>query len=152
MPKYGNSAPGPQKWNFSKFFHFCGKVSRFRFLRALNYLQTLSLSPVMQENGILAHYAQIWKFGPKLPKMEFFKKFHFFEKVSRFRFQRALNHPQTLSLSQVMQENVILAYYAQIWKFGSRLPKMEFLKTFIFLKRSSDFASNEPSTTCRHEV
>ena len=44
-------------------------------------------------------YAQIWKFSPKLPKMEFFKKIHFFEKVSRFRFQRALNHPQTLSLS-----------------------------------------------------
>ena len=76
MPKYGNSAPGPQKMNFFK-------------------------------NGI------------------FQKKFHFFEKVSRFRFQRALHHPQTLSLSQVMQENVILAY-AQIWKFCPRLPKMEF--------------------------
>ena len=58
--------------------------------------------------------------------MEFFKKDSFFEKVSRFHFQRALNHPQTLSLSQVMQENVILAYYAQIWKFGTRLPKMKF--------------------------
>ena len=66
-------------------------------------------------------YAQIWKFSPRLPKMEFFKKIHFFEKVSRFRLQRTLNHPQTLSLSQVMQENVILAYYAQIWKFGPRL-------------------------------
>ena len=71
-------------------------------------------------------YAQIWKFGPRLPKMEFFKKNHFFEKISRFCFQRALNHSQTLSLSQVMQKNVILAYYAQIWKFGPRLPKMEF--------------------------
>ena len=78
-------------------------------------------------------YAQIWKFSPMLPKIEFFKKIHFFEKVSRFRFQRALNHPQTLSLSQVMQENVILAYYAQIWKFGPKLPKMEFFKFFSFL-------------------
>ena len=52
-------------------------------------------------------YAQIWKFSPRLPKMEFFKKTHFFEKVSRFRFQRALNHPQKLSLSQVMQENML---------------------------------------------
>ena len=58
-----------------------------------------------------------------LPKMELFKKIPYFEKVSRLRFQRALNHPQTLSLSQVMQENVILAYYAQIWKFGHRLQK-----------------------------
>ena len=49
---------------------------------------------------------------PQTPKMEFFKKNFFFQKVFRFRFQRALNHPQTLSLSQIMQENVILAYYA----------------------------------------
>ena len=69
-------------------------------------------------------YAQIWKFGSRLPKMEFFKIFHFCGKVSRFRFQRALNHPQTLSLSQIMQENVVLAYYAQIWKIGySQAPK-----------------------------
>ena len=67
---------------------------------------------------------------PRLPKMEFFKKIAFFEKVSRFRFQRALNHPQTLSLSEVMQENVIVVNYAQIWKFGPRLPKVEFFKKF----------------------
>ena len=142
----------------------------------------------MQENVVLAYYAQIWKFGPRLPKMEFFKIFsflweglqislptrpqpppnikfnssyarkrgfgllcpnmeirpqlpkmnfskffHFCGKVSRFRFQRDLNHSQTLSLIQVMQENVILAYYAQIWKFSPRLPKMEFIKFFSFL-------------------
>ena len=86
----------------------------------------------MQENWILAYYAQIWKFNPRLPKMESFKKIPFFEKVSRFRFQRALNHPQTLSLSQVMQENVILDYYGQIRKFGPRLSKMEFFKKFSF--------------------
>ena len=83
----------------------------------------------MQENVILAYYAQIWIFGPKLPKMEFFKKIHFFEKVSRFRFQRALNHPQTLSLSQVMQENVIMP------KYGNSAPgsqKRNFSKKFIF--------------------
>ena len=31
MPKYGNSAPGPQKMNFSEIFNFYGKVSEFRF-------------------------------------------------------------------------------------------------------------------------
>ena len=107
MPKYGNSAPGSQKWNFLKKIHFFEKVSRFRFQQALNHPQTLSLSQVMQENLILAYYAQIWKFSPRLPKMEFFKKIIFLEKVSRFRFQRALSHPQTLSLSQVMQENIL---------------------------------------------
>ena len=70
---------------------------------------------------------------PQAPKHGIFqKKFIFFEKVSRFRFQRALNHPQTLSLSQVMQENVILVYYAQMWKFGPMLPKMELFKKFSF--------------------
>ena len=44
MPKYGNSAPGSKKWNFSKKVHFFEKVSRFRFQRALNHPQTLSLS------------------------------------------------------------------------------------------------------------
>ena len=78
MPKYGNSSPGSQKWNFSKKIHFFEKVSRFRFQRALNHPQTLGLNQVMQENVILAYYAQIWKFGPGLPKMKFFKKFSFF--------------------------------------------------------------------------
>ena len=43
-----------------------------------------------------------------------------------------------------MQENLILAYYAQIWKFGPGSPKMEF---FIFVEKSPDFSFNEPSTT-----
>ena len=29
MPKYGNSAPGPQKMIFSEIFDFNGKVSEF---------------------------------------------------------------------------------------------------------------------------
>ena len=41
-------------------------------------LLALSLSQVMQENVILAYYAQIWKLSPRLPKMEFFKKISFF--------------------------------------------------------------------------
>ena len=86
----------------------------------------------MQENLILAYYAQIWKFGTGPQKWNFSKFFHFCGKVSRFRFQRALNNCQILSLIQVMQENVILAYYAQIWKFGPRLPTMEFFKIFSF--------------------
>ena len=32
-----------------------------------------------------------------------------------------------------MQENLILAYYARIWKFGPGPPKMEFFKNFSFL-------------------
>ena len=51
----------------------------------------------------------------------------------------------------IMQENFILAYYAQIWKFGPGSPKMEFFKFFsFFVERSPDFATNEPSTTPGH--
>ena len=78
MPKNGNLTPSSQKWNFSKKIHFFEKISRFRFQQALNHPQTLSLSQVIQENVILAYYAQIWKFSPRLPKMEFFKKISFF--------------------------------------------------------------------------
>ena len=72
---------------------------------------------------------------PQAPKNGIFQKNSFFEKVSRFRFQRVLNHPQTLSLSQGMQENVILAYYAQIWKFGPGSQKWNFSKNFHFSEK-----------------
>ena len=129
MPKYGNSAPGSQKWNFSKKIHFCEKVSRLRFQRALNHPQALSLSQVMQENVIMPKYGNS---APGPQKINFSEIFNFYGKVSRFRFQRALNHPQTLSLSQVMKENVILAYYA---KYGNSAPgsqKWNFSKNFYF--------------------
>ena len=134
MPKYGNSALGSWKWNFSKIFHFCRKVTRFRFQRALNHPQILSLSQVMQENVIMLKYGNS---APDSQKWNFSKIFHFCRKVTRFRFQRALNHPQILSLSQVMQENVIML------KYGNSAPdsqKWNFSKNFIFLKRSSNFA------------
>ena len=73
----------------------------------------------------------IWKFGQG-PKMEFFKTFSFLWKDLQISLLTSPQPPQTLSLSQVMQENVILAYYAQIWKFSPMLPKMKFFKKFIF--------------------
>ena len=148
MPKYGNSAPGPQKWNFSKIFHFCRKTSRFRFQRALSHPQTLSLSQVMQENVILAYYAQIWKFSPRVPKMEFFKIFSFLWKGLQI---SLLTSPQPPPDIKFKSSYARKRDYSQIWKFSPRLPKMEFFKKkFIFLKRSPDFASNELSTTPRH--
>ena len=84
-------------------------------------------------------YAQIWKFSPGSQKWNFSKKINFFKKVSRFRFQRALNHPQTLILSQVMQENVILAYYAQCWNSALGSQKGNFSKFFHFCGKVSRF-------------
>ena len=73
------------------------------------------------------------KYGNSAPGS---KKIHFFEKVSRFRFQQALNHSQTLSLSQVMQENVIMP------KYGNSAPgskKWDFSKKIHFFEKFSRF-------------
>ena len=140
--------PGPQKWKFSKIFYFCGNVSRFRFQRALSHPQTLSLSQVKQENVILAYYAQIWKIGPRLPKMEFFKIFSFLWKGLQI---------SLLTSPQPLPDIKLKSSYARKRDFGLLCPNMEirpqapkneiFQKIFIFLKRSPDFAPNEPSTT-----
>ena len=116
MPKYGNSAPGSQKWNFSKFFHFCGKLSRSRFQRDLNHPQTLSLIQVMQENVILAYYAQIWKFGPRLPKMEFFKIFSFLWKGLQISLPTRPQPPPNIKFN---------SSYARKRDFGLLCPNME---------------------------
>ena len=39
-----------------------------------------------------------------------------------------------------MQENLILAYYAQIWKFGPGPPKMEFFKIFSLLWKGTQIS------------
>ena len=53
---------------------------------------------------------------------------------------------------QGMEENLILAYYAQYGNSAPGSQKWNFSKKNHFLKRSPDFASNEPSTTLRHKV
>ena len=115
MPKCGNSAPGPKKMNFVGNFWFLWKGLWISFLTSPQPPQTLSLSQVMQENFILAYYAQRWKFSSRLPKMEFFKKVSFFEKVSRFRFQRALTTPDINFKSS----------YARKRNFGLLCPNMK---------------------------
>ena len=121
--------PGYPKMEFFKNFSFLWKGLHISLPTSPQPPQTLSLSHVMQENVIMPKYGNS---APDSQKWNFSKKVLFFEKVSRFRFQRALHQPQTLSLSQVIQENVVLAYYAQIWKIGPRLPKIEFFKKFLF--------------------
>ena len=98
MPKYGNSAPGPQKWNFSKIFHFCIFVERSQDF-ASNEPQP---PPDIKFKSV---YARKRDFGLLCPNMEI--------------------RPQATK---------------------NRI----FQNFFIFVKRSLDFASNEPSTTPRH--
>ena len=102
----------------------------------------------MQENLMLAYYAQIWKFGPGPPKMEFFKKFSFLWKGLQ------ISLPTS---PQPSPEIKFKSSYARKRDFGLLCPNMEiqpqapkngiFQKNFMFLKRPPDFTSNEPSAT-----
>ena len=131
MPKYGNSAPCSQKWIFFQKISFFSKGVQISLPTSPQPPPDIKFNSSYarkRDFGLLCPSTEI---RPQAPKNGIFQKMKFFWKAFRFRFQRALNHPQTLGLSQVMQENVILAY-AQIWIFGPRLPKMEFLKNFSF--------------------
>ena len=107
-----------------------------------------------------AHYARKLDIGllcpnmeirPWVPKNGIFQKFFIFvERSSDF----ASNKPSTTP------DIKFKSSYARKRDFGLLCPNMEirpqapknriFQNFFIFLKRSSDFASNEPSTTPRH--
>ena len=108
--KFGS---GPPKMEFFKNFSFLWK--------GLQILLLTSPQPPPDIKFKLSYArkrdnAQIWKFSPRLPKMEFFKKVLFFEKVSRFRFQRALNHPPDIKFK---------SSYARKRGFGLLCPNME---------------------------
>ena len=72
MPKYGNSAPDSQKWNFSKKFFFW-KGFQISLPTSPQSPPDIKFKSSYQENVVLA-YAQIWKIGPRLPKIGFFWK------------------------------------------------------------------------------
>ena len=105
----------------------------------------------MQENLILAYYAQVWKFDPGPLKMEFFKNFSFLWKGLQISLPTSPQPPQDINLK---------SSYAGKRDFGLLCPNMEiqpqvpkngiFQNFFIFVERSPDFASNERSTTPRH--
>ena len=64
-------------WNFSKNCSFLWKVLQ------ISLLTSPQPPPDIKFKSIYARkrdYAQIWKLSPRLPKMEFFKKFSFFWK------------------------------------------------------------------------
>ena len=109
-----------------------------------------------------AHYARKVDIGllcPNMeirlraPKMEFFKNFSFLWKGLQISLPTSPQPPLDIKSK---------SSYARKRSFGLLCPNMEnqlqapkngiFQKIFIFLKRSSNFASNKPSTTCRHKV
>ena len=96
MPKYGNSAPGPPKMEFFKIFSFLWKGLQISLLKSPQLppdIKFKSSYARKRDIGLLCPNMEIRSQAPK--NGIFQKNFIFFEKVSRFRFQRALNHLQT---------------------------------------------------------
>ena len=83
----------------------------------------------MQENLILAYYAQIWKFGPGPPKIEFSKNFSFLWKGLQILLATSPQPPPDIKFKSSYARK---RDYALIWKFSPRLPKMEFFKKISF--------------------
>ena len=120
----------PKNGIFQNFFIFVEQSPDF----ASNKPSTtpdikFKLRQVMQENVILAYYVQIWKFGPKLPKMELFKIFSILWKGLQI---SLLTSPQPSPDIKFKSSYARKRDYARIWKFSPRLPKMEFFKKFSF--------------------
>ena len=90
----------PKNGTFQKKFIFFEKVPRFRFQRALNHLPDIKFKLSYARKRDFGYYAQKWKFGPRFPKMEFFKKVSFFWKGLQV---LLLTSPQPPA---VMQENI----------------------------------------------
>ena len=70
----------------------------------------------MQKNLILAYYAQIWKFSPGPPKMEFFKKFSFLWKGLQILLPASPQPPPDIKFK---------SSYARKRDFGLLCPNME---------------------------
>ena len=70
---------------------------------------------------------------PRAPKTGNFQKIFIFVKDLQISLPTSPQPPPDIKFKSSYAENMILAYYAQIWKFGPRFPKMEFFKEFLFL-------------------
>ena len=93
MPKCGNSAPGPQKMKLFRQFLISME-------RSLNFASNEpSTTPDIKFKSSYARKLDFsllcpnMEIRPQAPKNGIFQKKSFFEKASRFRFQRTLNHP-----------------------------------------------------------
>ena len=147
MPKYGNSAPGSQNGIFQKNSFFWKGLQ----ISLPTSPQPPSDIKFKSSYARKRDYAQIWKFGPRPPENDFFRKFLIL-------MERSLNFGS--NKPSTTPDIKFKSSYARKLDFSLLCPNMEiqpqapkngiFQKKFIFLKRSPDFASNEPSTTPRH--
>ena len=85
----------------------------------------------MQENGILAYYAQKWKFSPRLLKMEFFKKRFIFWKGLQISLPTSPQPPPDINFKSSYAKRDFGLLCPNL-ETRPQAPKMEFFKKFSF--------------------
>ena len=99
----------------------------------------------MQENLILAYYAQIWKFGPGHPKMEFLKIFSFLWKGLQISLPTSPQPPSDIKLKSSYARKLDFGLLCPNMEIRPQAPKMGiFQNFFIFVERSPDFQLTSP--------
>ena len=137
--------PRPTKMEFFKNLSFLWKGLQISLTTSPQPPPDTKFKSSYARKRDFGYYAQIWKFGPRLPKMEFFKKVLFFWKGLQTSLPTSPQPPPDIKFK---------SSYARKRGFGLLCPSMEnrsqapknwiFQKNFIFLKRSSNFASISP--------
>ena len=99
-----------------------------------------------------SYYAQIWKFGLMPPENKFVRKFLIFmERSLNFASNEPSTTPDIIKFKSSYGRKLYFSLLCPNMEIQPQAPKNGiFQKNFIFLKRSSNFASNEPSTTCSY--
>ena len=87
---------------------------------------------IMQENLILAYYAQIWKFGPGPPKMEFFKIFSFLWKGLQILLSTSPQPPPDIKFKSSYARKRDFGLLCPNMEIRPQAPKTEFFKKFSF--------------------
>ena len=164
-----------KKWIFFEKFHFWGPGAEFPYLGIISQYQVfLHNEPIsawecniyiIYESWVrksscdssyawkmdFSYYAQIWKFGPRPPENEFFRKFLIFMERS---LSFASNEPSTTP------DIKFKSSYARKLNFSLLCPNIEiqpqapkngiFQKKFIFLKKVSRFRFQRALNHPRH--
>ena len=93
----------------------------------------------------------MWKFSPRLPKMEFFKIFSFLWKGLQISLLMSPQPPPDIKFKSSYARKLDFSLLCPNVEIQPQAPKNGiFQNFFIFMERSPDFASNEPSTTTRY--
>ena len=145
--------PQALKMEFFKTFSFLWKglqVSLPTSPQLPPYIKFMSSYARKRDFGLLCPNMEIW---PQAPKNGIFQIFSFLWKGLQISLLASPQPPPDIKLKSSYARKRDFGVLCPNMKIRPQAPKTEiFKKIFIFVKRSSNFASNEISTTYRHKV